>query len=214
MPQAPGECNSKFGIVTHEFSPHPDARLAKRRRIPLLKRHGMNGSGSMNDSAMKSRDDLFAFLDRLGIAVTTKFHPPVFTVEESKALRDAIPGGHTKNLFLKDKKGNYFLVTALQDTEIDLKSIHTRIDGRGRVSFGNAERLMEYLGVVPGSVTAFGVINDAAGVVRVVLDAELMKHDTINCHPLRNDATTAIARDDLLRFLESTGHAPIIVALS
>jgi Ala-tRNA(Pro) deacylase len=166
------------------------------------------------NTVAKTSGELFAYLDSLGIAHNTVEHEPVFTVAESQKVRERLSGGETKNLFLKDKKGNYFLVTALQDTEIDLRSIHTRIDGRGRVSFGNAERLMEYLGVVPGSVTAFGVINDAAGVVRVVLDAELMKHHTINCHPLRNDATTAIARDDLLRFLESTGHAPIIVALS
>jgi Ala-tRNA(Pro) deacylase len=167
-----------------------------------------------HNSEAKTSDDLFAYLDDLGIAHTTVEHEAVFTVAESQKVRERLTGGETKNLFLKDKKGNYFLVTALQDTEVDLKSIHTRIDGRGRVSFGNAERLMEFLGVVPGSVTAFGVINDTQGNVRVVLDEELMKHDTINCHPLRNDATTSIARDDLLRFLESTGHPPLIVALS
>lgn len=162
----------------------------------------------------KTRDALFAALDALGIAHTTKDHPPVFTVSESQALRDTIPGGHTKNLFLKDKKGQYFLVTVEEDAVVDLKSIHTLIGGRGRVSFGKPEPLLELLGVTPGSVTAFGAINDGAGRVQVVLDEALMKHDIINAHPLSNDATTSIARDDLLRFLESTGHSPLIVPLS
>ncbi len=162
----------------------------------------------------KTRDELFAVLDALGIAHVTKDHPPVFTVAESQSLRDAIPGGHTKNLFLKDKKGQFFLVTVEEDAQIDLKSIHGRIGARGRVSFGKPEPLLELLGVTPGSVTVFGVINDGEGRVQVVLDEALMKHDIINGHPLRNDATTSIGRDDLLRFLESTGHTPLIVPLS
>lgn len=161
-----------------------------------------------------TREALFAALDALDIAHTTKDHPPVFTVAESQALRDIIPGGHTKNLFLKDKKGQYFLVTVEESAQVDLKSIHTLIGGRGRVSFGKPEPLLELLGVTPGSVTAFGVINDKEGRVTMVLDEALMKHDIINAHPLRNDATTSVARDDLLRFLESTGHSPLIVPLS
>lgn len=159
-------------------------------------------------------DDLFARLDALGIAYRTQEHPPVFTVSESQTLRDEIAGGHTKNLFLKDKKGRYFLLTVEEDAEIELKSIHHVIGAKGRVSFGKPEPLMELLGVAPGSVTAFGAINDTQGLVTVVLDAALMRHDTINAHPLRNNATTSIGRDDLVRFLESTGHTPLIVALS
>ncbi len=162
----------------------------------------------------KTSDDLFAYLDSLDISHRTLEHEPVFTVAESRNVKMKLPGGDTKNLFLKDKKGRYFLVTALQDAEINLKTIHTLIGAKGRVSFGNADKLMEYLGVVPGSVTAFGAINDDAGQVQVVLDRSLMDHDMINAHPLRNDATTTIARDDLLRFLESTGHSPLIVAVS
>ncbi|MCY6383277.1 prolyl-tRNA synthetase associated domain-containing protein [Hoeflea prorocentri] len=161
----------------------------------------------------KSDKDLYATLDGMGIAHTTREHPAVFTVSESQALRDEIPGGHTKNLFLKDKKGNFFLVTAQEDAEVNLKAIHTVIGAKGRVSFGKPEPLMELLGVVPGSVTPFGVINDTQQRVSMVLDESLMKHDIINAHPLRNDATTSIGRDDLLRFLESTGHKPLIVAL-
>ncbi|MCP4314873.1 MAG: prolyl-tRNA synthetase associated domain-containing protein [Hyphomicrobiales bacterium] len=162
----------------------------------------------------KGAEDLYQSLDALGIAHTTKSHPAVFTVSQSQSLRDVIPGGHTKNLFLKDKKDNFFLVTVEEDAEIDLKGIHRLIGARGRVSFGKPDRLMEFLGVIPGAVTAFGVINDTQNRVQMVLDEALMKHDTINAHPLRNDATTSIGRDDLICFLESTGHKPLIVALS
>ena len=162
----------------------------------------------------KTPEELFAVLDALGIAHSTKRHPAVFTVAESQSLRDEIPGGHTKNLFLKDKKDQYFLVTVEEDAVVDLKTIHTLIGARGRVSFGKPERLMQFLGVLPGSVTAFGVINDSGHRVRMVLDESLLRHDIINAHPLRNDATTSIGRDDLVRFLQSTGHEPLIVAVS
>ena len=153
-------------------------------------------------------------LDRLGIAHPTVTHPPLFTVEQSQALRGAIPGGHTKNLFLKDKKGALFLVTALEDAAIELKSLHRRLGASGRFSFGSADVLLETLGVEPGAVTPFGAINDTAGRVTVVLDAELMRHTTVNAHPLVNTMTTSIGRDDLVRFLESTGHPPRIVAVA
>ncbi len=165
-------------------------------------------------NAPLTSDQLFARLDELGIAHSTKEHPAVFTVSESQSLRDEIPGGHTKNLFLKDKKGQFFLVTVEENAEIDLKGLHRLIGAGGRVSFGKPEPLMELLGVIPGAVTAFGAINDTQGRVQVVLDEALMRHDIINAHPLRNDATTSIGRDDLVRFLESTGHTPLILALS
>jgi Ala-tRNA(Pro) deacylase len=159
-------------------------------------------------------DQLFAALDRLGIVHPTVTHPPLFTVEQSQALRGAIPGGHTKNLFLKDKKGALFLVTALEDAAIELKSLHRRLGASGRFSFGSADVLLETLGVAPGAVTPFGAINDTGGRVTVVLDAELMRHSTVNAHPLVNTMTTSIARDDLVRFLESTGHPPRIAAVT
>lgn len=162
----------------------------------------------------KTRNDLFQLLDRLQIAVTTVDHPPLFTVQESQALRGTIPGAHTKNLFLKDKKGRYFLLTVAEDAEIDLKSVHKVVGASGRVSFGSSERLMELLGVSPGSVTVFGLINDDDGAVTIVLDATLMENATINAHPLSNDATTSIARDDLLRFIRETGHEPLILNLA
>jgi Ala-tRNA(Pro) deacylase len=159
-------------------------------------------------------DELFAALDRLSIAHPTVSHPPLFTVEQSRSLRGAIPGGHTKNLFLRDKKGALFLVTALEDAAIDLKSLHRRLGATGRFSFGSAELMRETLGVEPGAVTPFGAINDKAGRIRVVLDAELMTFATINAHPLVNTMTTSIARTDLLKFLEATGHQPRIIAVA
>jgi Ala-tRNA(Pro) deacylase len=159
-------------------------------------------------------DDLFAYLDRLGIAHSTVTHPPLFTVEQSQALRGRIPGGHTKNLFLKDKKGALYLVTAPEDATIELKSLHRLLGASGRFSFGAAEQMREALGVEPGAVTPFGVMNDTGRRVAVVLDAALMTHDDINAHPLVNTMTTTVKRDDLVRFLEATGHQPRIVALA
>jgi Ala-tRNA(Pro) deacylase len=153
--------------------------------------------------------DLFAFLDSLGVTHKTVEHPPLFTVEQSQALRGTIPGGHTKNLFLKDKKDTVFLVVAPEDGMVDLKSLHHKL-GAGRFSFGSADLMLELLGVTPGAVTAFGVINDKAARVNVVLDAGLMENAVINCHPLVNTMTTSIGRDDLLKFFAATGHTPRI----
>jgi Ala-tRNA(Pro) deacylase len=161
-----------------------------------------------------SPTDLFAALDRLGIPYSTVNHPPLFTVEQSQGLRGTIPGAHTKNLFLKDKKGALYLVTALEDAAIELKSLHRVLGATGRFSFGSAELMRETLGVEPGSVTPFGAINDTGGRVTVVLDQALMTHDTINAHPLVNTMTTSIGRDDLVKFLASTGHPPRIEPVS
>jgi Ala-tRNA(Pro) deacylase len=158
--------------------------------------------------------ELLDHLQNLGIEVTTVEHPPLFTVADSQGLRGEIPGGHTKNLFLKDKKDNFFLVTVEEDAVVDLKSIHQVIGAASRVSFGKPEKLLEYLGVIPGSVTVFGAINDRDHNVQVIIDADLMKYDVINGHPLTNEATTSIRREDLITFLKSTGHEPRILAVS
>ena len=165
------------------------------------------------DRLGRSLSGLIQFLDGLGIAHATKEHAPVFTVAESVALRDEIPGGHTKNLFVKDKKSRLFLISALEDTRIDLKRVHEIIGGSGRVSFGSADLLGEVLGVEPGSVTPFAAINDREGRVTVVLDRRLMEHARINVHPLVNTMTTGVSREDLVRFLASTGHEPQILAV-
>jgi Ala-tRNA(Pro) deacylase len=158
--------------------------------------------------------DLFSFLDRLKIMHRTVTHPPLFTVEQSQALRGTIPGGHTKNLFLKDKKDALFLVVALEDAAIDLKSLHRRLGASGRFSFGASTLMREVLGIEPGSVTPFAAINDTTGRVTVILDAAMMEHATLNYHPLDNTMTTSIARNDLVKFLEATGHVPRIVAVA
>ena len=159
-------------------------------------------------------DDLFAYLDRLGIGHKTVTHRAVFTVEESRDLRGTIAGGHTKNLFLRDKKGVPFLVVASEDAVIELKSLHRRLGANGRFSFGSAELMRELLGVEPGSVTPFAAINDPDGRVNVVLDAAMMENPTLNFHPLVNTGTTTIAREDLVKFLKATGHRPRIAAVS
>jgi Ala-tRNA(Pro) deacylase len=157
---------------------------------------------------------LFACLDRLGIAHTTVSHEALFTVEQSQALRGQIPGGHTKNLFLRDKKGTFYLVVAQEDAAIALKDLHRRLGASGRFSFGSAEAMGELLGVMPGSVTPFAAINDTAGRVTVVLDRAMLVHDVLNFHPLVNTMTTSISRDGLTKFLAATGHEPRIEAVS
>jgi len=162
----------------------------------------------------KTPEQLFAALDALGIPQKTVKHPPLFTVEQSRSLRGKIPGGHTKNLFLRDKKYALYLVVALEDAAIDLKSLHRVLGATGRFSFGAPDLLREVWGVEPGAVTPFGAINDTQGRVNVVLDAAMMEHETLNYHPLVNTMTTSIARDDLVKFLESTGHLPRIERIS
>lgn len=154
---------------------------------------------------------LLARLDDLGIAHRTHDHPPLYTVEQSQALRGALPGGHIKNLFLRDKKRRMWLVTVDEERDVDLKALRGRIGAQGTLSFGSADLLMAHLGVLPGAVTPFAVINDRAGAVTMVLDRAVLRNDPVNAHPLRNDRTTAIAPGDLVRFLEAEGHAPQVL---
>ena len=166
------------------------------------------GDARLEDGAAPATSrDLFARLEDLGIAATSFEHPAVYTVEEAKALRGELAGAHIKNLFLRNKKGVMWLVTCQEDREIDLKALGERL-GAGRLSFGSAERLMKYLGVPPGAVTPFAVINDRGSEVAVVLDSALPGQDPVNCHPLVNTMTTALAGRDLVRFLEAEGHPP------
>ncbi len=156
---------------------------------------------------------LLARLNALDIEVEIHRHPPLHTVAESRELRGTLPGGHIKNLFLRDKKRNQWLVTVLEDAAVDLKALRHSLGARGNLSFGNADLLSSSLGVAPGSVTPFAVINDMDGVVSMVLDQGILDHDPINAHPLHNAATAAIARDDLLRFLTDCGHPPELIDL-
>ena len=160
-----------------------------------------------------TRAELFARLAALGIETETLEHEAVFTVEQSSKLERTLPGGHTKNLFLKDKKGALFLVVALGSAKIDLKTLHKEL-GSDRLSFGKPELLMEVLGVAPGSVTPFALINDTARRVTVVLDQDMMRHERLNYHPLENTATTNIAREDFVAFIRACGHEPRVLAVS
>lgn len=153
-------------------------------------------------------------LNGLGLGTTVHHHDPVFTVEEARALRGEIPGGHSKNLFLKDRKDNIFLVSAMEDATIDLKSIHQSISAKGRVSFGSPQLLDEILGVKPGAVSPLGLINDTGKRCAVVLDKAFFDHERMNFHPLDNSMTISIAPGDLLRFLQHTGHEPIVLEFS
>lgn len=157
-----------------------------------------------------TRADLFARLDALGIAHTTKDHEPVFTVEESAEMKKDLSGGHTKNLFLKDKAGSLFLICAEAHTPIKINKLHPVL-GCKRLSFGKADLLLEHLGVTPGSVTLFSVINDKDSNVTLIIDKALTHHDIVNFHPLLNDATTAISSEAMITFAKDTGHDPLII---
>ena len=160
-----------------------------------------------------TREELFARLRSLGIATETRDHAPVHTVEEARALRGEIAGGPCKNLFLKDDKGQIWLIVCLEDAQVDLKAAPAKIGSR-RLSFGKPDLLMEVLGVEPGSVTPFGLINDMGRRVNVVLDAAMMAHEQLNYHPLQNSATTTIRAADLVTFIRACGHEPRIVAVA
>ena len=162
---------------------------------------------------MKTRSDLIAFFDAHAIAHDTTDHPAVFRVGEGEGIKDDIPGAHTKNLFLKDAKGRLWLISAQDDTAIDLKRLHTVI-GSARLSFGSAELMEQTLGVTPGSVTAFGLINDVERRLTFVLDRRLAQAERVNFHPLTNTATTGVSREGFAKFLSALGVAPIVVDFS
>jgi Ala-tRNA(Pro) deacylase len=164
----------------------------------------------MSAASPKDRqDELFAYLNGLDVAHTTHRHRPVFTVEDGADLRAAMPGGHTKNLFLKEKKaGALFLICALAETRIDLNAV-SKLLGVGRFSFGSPDLLAQRLGVTPGSVTLFALINDPDRAVTLILDEALLACDPVNFHPLSNDATTALSPAGMLKFISSLGRKPI-----
>lgn len=157
-------------------------------------------------------DELLARFVALDIRAATHEHPPLHTVEEAKRLRGNLPGGHVKNLFLRDKNGRHWLVTTLEDTRLDLKALARQLEA-GRFSFASAETLDRLLGIAPGAVSPLAAVNDAGGAVTVVLDQALLAANPLNLHPLRNDRTTALSPADLIRFLETCGHPPRLLAL-
>jgi Ala-tRNA(Pro) deacylase len=159
---------------------------------------------------MKGRAELFAFLEALGVSHETAEHEAVFRVDESEGVKDALPGLHTKNLFLKDAKDQLWLVSAEGHAAIDLKALPSVI-GSARLSFGKAELMEEVLGVSPGSVTAFALINDKDHRVRFVLDADLAQAELVNFHPMTNTATTGVSGEGFRTFLTALGVGPIVV---
>lgn len=161
---------------------------------------------------MNKRNTLFERLSALGIETETKEHAAVHTVEDNQRLRGDLTGGHCKNLFLKDKKSQLWLVVALEDRPINMKTLKTQI-GAAHLSFGKPDLLVDVLGVHPGSVTPLALFNDVDHQLRVVLDKGLFTFDHVNFHPLENTATTTIRPGDLVRFIEDCGHAPAIVDL-
>ena len=168
----------------------------------------MNAAPDM-EAPPTSAEALLARLTEIGVDAVTHHHPPVYTVEESKAMRGELPGGHCKNLFLKDKKGGYWLVVALEDARVELGRLDAVI-GSPRLSFASPDRLWSALGVRPGSVTPFALINDKPRQVRVVLQKAMLDRSPLNYHPLVNNMTTAVSPDGLLRFIRACGHDPLI----
>ncbi len=160
---------------------------------------------------MLSSDDLNTLLKSQEIHTKTYTHPPVYTVEESKQLRGNIPGAHCKNLFLKDRANKFWLIVALEHRRIDLKKLGVAVNARKSLSFATPESLKSVLGVQPGSVTPFAIINDCKNAVQVVLDEAMLGVSLLNYHPLRNDQTTSISPHDLVKFLENSHHKPILL---
>jgi Ala-tRNA(Pro) deacylase len=157
--------------------------------------------------------ELLNYLAQLGIAPSTVHHPPVRTVAEAQELRGQVPGAHTKNLFLRDAKKNYFMVCLEEDTKVDLKQLRSLIGARGSLSFGSPEMLQEKLGVLPGAVSPLCAINDSSGSVTFILEQKLLSADLLSCHPLTNDQTTSLSPDQLLAFLRETNHEPQIISI-
>jgi Ala-tRNA(Pro) deacylase len=202
MPNGPRQCNRKGGNIAQRLDCIPGFGHSGPVRLPKC-----------HETMPATPEDLFAFLTRLAIPHPTVSHPPLFTVEQSLSLRDRVPGGHSKNLFLKDTRGTLYLVVLLEDARVNLKALPGLL-GSGRLSFGSAELLREVLGVEPGSVTPFALINDPDHRVMPVFDAAMMERPLLNFHPLVNTMTTSIARDHLLAFAAATGHAPMIRPVS
>ena len=172
----------------------------------------MDASSQFKDSLPTTPEQLMARLAEAGIEHTHHEHPPLRTVEDSKSFRGEMPGTHVKNLYLRDRKKRNFLVVSQEDRQIDLKTLQADI-GADRLSFGSADRLFEFLGVRPGAVSPFTLINDSEHCVSLALDQSLMDADMLYFHPLVNDLTLGVTPEGLRRFLEISGHEPKIISL-
>ena len=177
----------------------------------------MDASSAFKDSLPTSPETLMDKLKSLDISFTTHTHPPLRTVEDAKAFRGDLPGdlpgAHIKNLYLRDRKKRNFLLVAQEDRQIDLKSLGGQI-GSDRLSFGSADRLFEMLGVRPGAVSPFTLINDPDHKVQLILEADLVGQSCLYAHPLVNDMTLGLSGADLLRFTAYTGHQPQLLSFA
>lgn len=184
----------------------------------MLAGYPFDGRFEFDDEQMLSQDlrlvdpaePAFARLRALGIPHETHQHTPVFTVDQAKAVRTRHDGFHTKNLFVRNKKGAMWLVTLPEDRAVDMRALGDQL-GAGHLSFGSAERLRTHLGVEPGSVSPLAAVSDTSGSVRVAIASEILAADAVHCHPLTNDRTTTLSGRDLARYLHDTGHAPSLV---
>ena len=167
----------------------------------------------IEDPLPTSPEQLLDLLDTLGIRYQLHHHKAVFSVAESLDIERDMTGIHCRNLFLRDKKGTMFLVSAANETKIDLKKLSDLL-AAGRFSFGSPERLWTYLGVRPGSVCPYAIINDTGKAVTLILDAAMMKGEIVNFHPLMNTMTIGVRPEDLIKFVRSTGHEPRVVDLT
>ena len=163
--------------------------------------------------SISNSDELLAYLASNGIAAPTIDHPAVHTVEESRTMRGEIVGVHTKNLFLRDGKKNFFLFVTDEDAPIELKKLAKKIGARGGLSFGSPDALLEYLSITPGAVSLLAAVNDTGQKVKIVLDQALREAQTINCHPLTNTRTTSLSQDALAAFMRLIGREPVYVSL-
>lgn len=179
--------------------------MDKQQTEPTGKAHRL-----ADGSEPRGPDALFSRLDDLGVPYDNLEHPPVYTVEEARTLRGRIPGAHSKNLFLRDKKERHWLVSCLSHRTVDLMWLADHL-GTKRLTFCSERRLMRYLGITPGAVSPFAVLNDVTGIVNVALDRDMLEREPLNFHPLDNGQTTSVSREGLMAFLASVDHEPRLV---
>lgn len=194
---------------------HEGSRLCKQEVLKGVFMADEPATQATPPPGAATRDDLCAFLDRLGVHHRTVEHEAIFTVEEGRELKRQWAGGHSKNLFLKDKKGALYLAVALGETRVDLVGLGKRLGAKGRLSFGKPDLMTETLGVIPGAVTPFALMNESArALTAVILDTALLAHDPVWFHPLENTASTAVSPGDLQGFVEACGFQPRIIDLA
>ncbi|WP_426183458.1 prolyl-tRNA synthetase associated domain-containing protein [Microbacterium sp. TWP3-1-2b2] len=168
----------------------------------------------MNTTETTEREALLTYLGEIGVDAPIVAYPAHTNVEEGKRLRGDLPGTFTKNLLLKDKKGNLFFVTAHEDTDIDLKTLHTRIDARGRLGFASADTMTERLHVTPGTATPLALFNDTQQAITLIVDERLQDHEQVNFHPMTHTESIGLTWTDFTTFAAASGHTPVLSAMN